>query len=266
MSQPEPTVQADPYTHLPQLRGCLTPAEQSALRLTPQTLAVWDAQACAGGLPPDWRWSEQQIEASRQAVLAPVLGPVLGGGPTPAPPPQDLWVFGYGSLMWDPAIHFSELRRAALPGHARRFSFQALMGRGTPERPALMLALEPADAAGTNDCHGLVFRIPAALAAEESALLWRREMIRGGYLPRLLPLRTPQGPVQALVFLANPGHESYIGALPLAQAAATIAVASGRLGRNRDYLSQLDAQLLRLGIADSYIHQLWAAVQALPSD
>ena len=261
-------MQADPYAHLPQLRGCLTPAEQSALRLTPQALAVWDAQASAGGLPLDWRWSEQQIEASRLAVL----GPVLSSGASPACPAQDLWVFGYGSLMWDPAIHFSELRRAVLPGHARRFSFEALMGRGTPERPALMLALEPepvADADADADvagCQGLVFRIPAALAAEESALLWRREMIRGGYVPRLLPLRTPQGPVQALVFLANPGHASYVGVLPLAQAAATIAVASGRLGRNRDYLAQLDAQLLRLGIADGYIHQLWAAVRALSPD
>ncbi len=242
-------MEPDPYAHLPQLRGCLTPAASSALRVTPQHLAAWDAQASARGLPPDWRWSEQQIEASRCAVLG------------TAPPQHDLWVFGYGSLMWDPAMHFCELRRAELPGHARRFSYQTLMGRGTPERPALMLTLEPGAAEAC--CQGLVFRISAALAAEESALLWRREMVRGGYLPRLLPVHTPQGTVQALAFLANPAHPGYVGALPLAQSAATIAVASGQLGRNRDYLAQLDAQLLRLGIADAYIHSLWAAVQAL---
>ncbi|MES2717509.1 MAG: gamma-glutamylcyclotransferase [Pseudomonadota bacterium] len=238
---------ADPYAHLPHLRGCLTPVAQSALRVTPQALAAWDAQACARGLPPDWRWSEQQIEASRCALL--------GAGPSP----QDLWVFGYGSLMWDPAMHFSEVRRAELAGHARRFSYRTLMGRGTPERPALMLTLEPA----ADCCHGLVFRIPAALAAEETAMLWRREMVRGGYCPQQLAVCTPQGPVQALAFLSNRAHPGYIGELPLAESAAIIAAAAGQLGRNRDYLAQLDAQLLRLGIADDYIHRLWAAVQAL---
>ncbi len=188
-------------------------------------------------------------------------------------PSGPLWVFGYGSLMWDPALHFCELRRAELPGHARRFSYRTLMGRGTPERPALMLTLEScggdagADAAGSGDsgasCHGLVFRVPAALAAEESALLWRREMIRGGYRPTLLPVHTPQGPVLAVAFLANPAHPGYVGELPLAEVAATIAVAEGQIGRNRDYLRQLDAQLLCLGLDDPYVHRLWAAVQAL---
>ena len=243
---------ADPYAHLPHLRGCLTPATQSALRATPQTVATWDAHACARGLPTDWRWSDQQIEASRRALL----GSRLAG--------QDLWVFGYGSLMWDPAIHFTEVRRADLPGHARRFCYRTLMGRGTPERPALMLSLEPEPGRGC--CHGLAFRIPAALAEEESAMLWRREMLRGGYLPQLLPVATPQGPVQALAFLSNPAHPGYIGELPLSESAAIIAAAAGQLGRNLDYLRQLDQQLLRLGIADPYIHALWAAVQAVAVD
>jgi cation transport protein ChaC len=250
----------DPFAHLPQLRDCLTPAAQSALRVTPQHLAEWDRQASARGLPPDWRWSEQQIEASRCALLG------------QAPPQEDLWVFGYGSLMWDPAIHFSELRRAALAGHARRFSYRTLMGRGTPERPALMLTLEPrpepglAAAPAAACCQGLVFRVPAALAQHESTVLWRREMVRGGYLPRLLPVATPQGPVQALVFLCNPAHPGHVGELSLQESAAIIATAAGQLGRNRDYLRQLHAQLLRLEVADDYIHQLWAAVQALAPD
>ncbi len=240
---------ADPYVHLPELRGCLTHAADSTLRLTPEALAQWDAQAQARGLPPDWRWTEQQIQASRCACL----------GEAPA---EDLWIFGYGSLMWDPAVHFCEVRRAELPGHRRLFSYRTQMGRGTPEQPALMLTLEPGDGC----CHGLAFRIDAALAEQESAALWRREMIRGGYLPTLLPVHTPQGPVQALVFLANPAHPNHVGELPLDASAAIIARAEGPLGRNRDYLRQLDAQLLRLGVEDAYIHRLWAAVQALAPD
>jgi cation transport protein ChaC len=240
----------DPFLHLPELRGRVTPPEASTLRLTPQTLAAWDAQALARGLPPEWRWSTQQIEDSRCACLGPART-------------QDLWVFGYGSLMWDPAIHFTELRRADLPGQARRFCFRTLMGRGTPEHPALMLSLE---AAGGGHCQGLAFRIPAGQVPHEAGFLWRREMVRGGYLPALLPVQTPQGPLQALVFLSNPQHPSHCGELPLAESAAIIATAAGQLGRNSHYLRQLDAQLLRLGVDDPYIHRLWAAVQALAPD
>lgn len=245
---PERTVHADPFVHLPELRGCLTPVAESPLRLTPASLAAWDRQAQALGMPPDWRWSDAQVEASRCAVLG------------DWPPGQDLWVFGYGSLMWDPAIHFSELRRAELPGHARRFCYRTLMGRGTPDRPALMLSLE---ACAAGNCHGLVFRVPAAQLQEESSALWRREMVRGGYLPTLLDVHTPQGLVQALVFLSNPAHPGHCGEMPLDESAAIIATAVGQIGRNRDYLRQLDAQLLRMGIDDPYIHRLWAAVQSL---
>jgi cation transport protein ChaC len=245
-------MQPDPFLHLPELRGRVKPPELSTLRMSPQTLAAWDAQAQARGLPPDWRWTEQQIEASRCACLDSAL----------AQDQDDLWVFAYGSLMWDPAIHFCELRRAELPGHQRRFSYRTEMGRGTPQHPALMLALEP----GQGHCSGLVFRIAAPLAAQESALLWRREMIRGGYLPSLLPVHTPQGPVQALAFLTNPAHPGHVGELPLHESAAIIATAEGQLGRNRDYLRQLDAQLQCLGLDDPYVRQLWAAVQALAPD
>jgi cation transport protein ChaC len=247
----DPHDPADPFRHLPQLRGCVTPAADSALRVTPELLATWDAQAQARGLPADWRWNDAQIEASRLATL----------GDWPAG--EDLWVFGYGSLMWDPAIHFTELRRADLPGQARRFCFRTLMGRGTPEHPALMLSLE---AAGGGHCQGLAFRIPAGQVPHEAGFLWRREMVRGGYLPALLPVQTPQGPLQALVFLSNPQHPSHCGELPLAESAAIIATAAGQLGRNSHYLRQLDAQLLRLGVDDPYIHRLWAAVQALAPD
>ena len=164
----------DPFTHLPQLRGRLTPAHESALRVTPDMLAVWDQRAREQGRPADWRLADAQREDTRRAVLA------------DHGQPQDLWVFGYGSLMWDPGFHFAEVRQADLPGYQRRFSYRITGGRGTPERPALMLALERL--AGC--CSGLVFRIPAEAVEAESQILWRREMIRGGYCPTLLPMAT----------------------------------------------------------------------------
>jgi glutathione-specific gamma-glutamylcyclotransferase len=230
----------DAFEHVPGLRGRLTAARDSALRVTPEVLAAWDQRALELGRGAGWRLAEQEIEASRQRLLGSVdLS-------------QGLWVYAYGSLMWDPGFHFAELRLAELDGYRRRFSYRTHLGRGTPEVPALMLSLE----ARAGRCRGLAFRITGELAGEESKLLWRREMIRGGYCPALLPVDTPQGPVSALVFTANTGHADYLGELPLAETAATIASACGVLGSNREYLEQLAAQLDALGIGDDYIDAL----------
>ena len=236
----------DAYCHLPQLRDRIAPAATSTLRLTPEVLAQWDERARVEGRGVDWRWSDAQLEATRQALL----GPLDDG--------EDLWVFGYGSLMWDPDIHFCEVRLAELPRHRRRFSHRTRLGRGSSERPGLMLTLEP----GEGGCTGLVFRVEAALADHESALLWRREMLRGIYRPCLLPVHTPQGRVSALVFAANPAHADHVGELPLPETAAIIARASGVLGSNLQYLEQLVRQLEHLGLCDDYLKQLLACARA----
>ncbi len=247
---PPPADCGDAYCHLPQLRERIAPASTSALRVTPQVMALWDQRALAQGQGADWRLCDAQLEATRLALL----GPLDEG--------EDLWVFGYGSLMWDPGIHFSELRLAELPRHRRRFSHRTEMGRGSPECPGLMLSLEP----GEGGCTGLAFRIDAALAEHESALLWRREMLRGIYSPQLLPVRTPQGEVRALVFAANAAHADHVGELPLRDTAAVIARASGVLGSNRHYLEQLVRQLEHLGLRDDYLHRLLLQVQALDAE
>jgi len=90
------------FIHLPELAGRLTPADACGLRLTDEELAAWDAQARLQGLPADWRLSTQEVERSRQAVLAGQDG-------------EDLWVFAYGSLMWNPRIHFQVVRRCHEP-------------------------------------------------------------------------------------------------------------------------------------------------------
>lgn len=247
LRQPGATLTSDAFAHLPALRDRVTPAQQSALRVTPDVLAQWDERARALGQPENWRLSEQQIEDSRRAVLGNLASA------------QDLWIFGYGSLMWDPGVHFAEVRLAALQGYERRFNFRTVLGRGTPQRPALMLSLEPA--AGC--CKGLAFRIAADLAEAESVLLWRREMIRGGYCPLMLALTTPQGNVTALVFASNRAHASYAGGLSLHDSAAIIATACGVIGSNRDYLERLAAQLAALQIEDSYVERLLEQVRRL---
>jgi len=244
---PDPT--PDAFEHLPGLRGKLTPAEQSTLRATPEFLARWDERALSRGLPADWRLSDEQLEASRRALL----GGHLGG--------RDLWIYGYGSLMWDPGFHFAEVRLAHLPGYQRRFTYWTRLARGTPERPALMLTLE--QVAGDCRCSGLVFRIAGDLVDTESGMLWRREMLRGGYCPALLPISTPQGPLTALVFACNRAHADYAGEMPLDETAAIIAAAAGVIGSNRDYLEQMARQLDALQIADDYVEQLLQRVRSV---
>jgi cation transport protein ChaC len=236
----------DAYVHLPHLRGRLTPAELSTLRGTWARIAEWDERARQRGFSPGWRWSDQQLEDTRRALL----GPTLAAG-------QDLWVYGYGSLMWDPSFHFTEVRLAHLDGYARRFTYWTRIARGTRERPALMLTLEQQHGVHSAcRCTGLAFRIAADAAEVESAMLWRREMLRGGYCPELLPVSTPQGPVTALVFACNHAHDDYAGEMSLDETAAIIAVASGVIGTNREYLEQMAQQLAAMGICDDYVEQL----------
>lgn len=237
-----------PFAHLPDLRDRVKPAHVSELRVTPEVLAQWDERARELGRPPNWRLPDHEREASRHALLGPM------------PPARDLWVFAYGSLMWDPGILFAEVRLAALRGFGRRFSYKTTSGRGSPQAPALMLAIERQEGAC---CEGLAFRVPAGMADHESAILWRREMVRGSYAPALLPLSTPQGEVEALVFTSDPACAEYAGELPLAETVALIASGCGPLGSNLDYLEQLAAQLAALDLHDPYIARLMDGVQGL---
>ncbi len=235
----------DAFKYLPDLRSRLTPPDQSLVRITPHILAQWDAHARELGQPDDWRVPDQQREDDRRVFLGRDAGT------------RDLWIYSYGSLMWDPGLHFSEVRLADLAGYQRRFTFRSRLGRGSPDHPALMLSLERRD---TGCCRGLVFRIAAELVDTESAILWRREMIRGTYRPMWLPIDTPQGPLTAVVFGSNPAHCDYVGELPLDETASIISRASGMIGSNQQYLEHLATQLRALSIEDTYIETLMRQV------
>lgn len=240
---------ADPFAHLPGLRGRLTPPDKSEYRATREVLASWDERARKLGLPPNWRRSDERLEEIRRAALR------------DRDTSEDLWVYAYGSLMWDPGLLFEEVRLADADGYQRRFTSKITIGRGSPDRPALMLSLHP----HRGSCRGLAFRIAADLVEEESAILWRREMLLGGYSALLVPVNTPQGPITALVFAANTAHSSYVEELPLNETADLIAKGSGVMGTNREYLEQLASQLKALEIDDPYVHQLLECVRNVAS-
>lgn len=175
---------------------------------------------------------------------------------TVRPPDDQCWVFAYGSLMWNPVFTPVENRAGTLHGFHRRFCFWIHAGRAAPHCPGLMMGLLPG-----GSCRGVLLRIAPHEAKDELALLWRREMVTGAYVPRLLPIRTTHGTVRAVTFIANPRHPTFAGALPPADIARAIAGASGPLGRNRDYLHRTVDALRRHGIPDRGLERLEQDVQ-----
>ncbi len=163
----------------------------------------------------------------------------------------DVWLFAYGSLIWNPLIHFVEKRVGTARGYHRRFCLWSHTGRGTAARPGLTLGLERGGC-----CRGVAYRIAEAQAAPELELIWRREMLTGAYAPRWLKLETASGPLHAIAFLMNRCHTRYAGRLPEEQVVAAIAEAHGPLGACATYLFNTVAHLDELGIADRRLRHL----------
>lgn len=235
----------DPFRHHPELRGKIRPAADSFFR--DMDLALIDARAAEAGRPGGWRTPCDVREAARRDWLEGHWN-------------RDLWVFGYGSLMWDPAIEIAEIRHARCSGFQRCFCLWDVGGRGSPQQPGLMLAI---DTGGT--CEGLAFRIEAEKLDHETFVLFRREMIASVYRPTWLKLETALGPIKALGFAADRTHERIVPDIPVDEQARMIAGASGLLGTNFDYLSDTQAHLDLLGIVDPYVADLHARAQALRS-
>lgn len=188
--------------------------------------------------------------------------------PTPIPPAApkvpsgrpvvegDLWVFGYGSLMWRPGFDYVEARGAMLRGYHREFCVYSHRHRGTPERPGLVLGL---DRGGC--CRGVAFRVAAENVDAVVAYLAEREMVNNTYAPRMLPAETDKGPISAYAFVVRRDHPQYAGKLGVDAAAALIMQGQGISGLNRDYLINTVRQLETLGFADRRLHVLLAEVR-----
>lgn len=192
--------------------------------------------------------SEEELQASRRRWLA------------SHPEGTDLWVFGYGSLIWHPAIHYVERRSARLDGFSRRFCLWTPVGRGSPECPGLVLGLMPGPV-----CEGIAYRIAGDQVDAESDILWRREMLGDGYQPCWVKLDTARGVVHALTFVINPGHERFAGDLSLEAVAQAVAHAEGALGSNRDYLFNTLKHLHDEGLRDPALEALAEQVEQLSS-
>ncbi len=231
MAKSEP---CDPFRYLPDLRPHIEDPSGSRYRDIDYT--VLDRAVANGGT--SWRRSDDEREATRKVALT-------------GRSSMDLWVFAYGSLMWDPGIHFSEIRRAWASGYHRSFCLRSDIGRGSKERPGLMAALDTG-----GECQGLAFRITAADIDGETHLLWRREMIAHAYIPRFIDLQTPQGPLEALAFVMDQNAPRYVPGLSLAETARFIGTGKGPIGTSLEYLDSLVAHFAVLDIVDDELAEL----------
>jgi cation transport protein ChaC len=172
-------------------------------------------------------------------------------------PQQDLWVFAYGSLIWNPLIHFAEHRAVRLHGFHRRFCLRSRGARGTVEQPGLVLGL---DYGGC--CNGVAFRIEAARARHEMKMIWRREMVLGSYKPRWVSIRSGQPTLRAVTFVVNHAHPHYAGSLCDDEIVRTLATACGKFGSCADYLMQTVESLASHGVEDTHLERLRRRVLA----
>ncbi|GGF40204.1 gamma-glutamylcyclotransferase [Aliidongia dinghuensis] len=175
-------------------------------------------------------------------------------------PEGDLWVFAYGSLMWDPGFPHEAILPAEVEGLTRAFCVRSEGHRGTVAAPGLVVGLLPG-----GRCRGLAIKADGRHKAATLDYLWRREMaLADGYVPRRVIARLDDGrSIEALTFVADLEHAAYAGGLPVEEAARRIATATGQRGTNRDYFERTLAQLVRLGIEDLGLARLGQAIVAL---
>jgi len=233
----------DPFLHHPELRGAIADPLESFFRaFTTSDLA---AKSKALGLTAKWWYPDEKREAMRAHTLA-------------GRREDDLWVFAYGSLMWDPAFCFAEVRHGSVGDHARRFILKDVFGgRGTRKTPGLMAALDKGPG-----CDGLLFRIARDDIEEETEVLWRREQVGPAYSAAFIEATAGDRPVTALAFVADYDAELIEPDLTREEQVRFLATGTGFLGSSLDYLRNIDKKFAALGIRDEEVASLLREAEA----
>ncbi|WP_294622119.1 gamma-glutamylcyclotransferase [uncultured Roseovarius sp.] len=172
-----------------------------------------------------------------------------------------MWVFGYGSLVWNPGFNVAERVIATLPDYHRSFCMRSIHHRGSEEAPGLVLALDAMEGAR---CHGVALSVAQGEEAQTLDYLRERELVSAAYLERMLDIELADGRVvEAVTYVIDPDHVQYCGGLDLEEQARIIAAAVGGRGPNTEYLYNTAAHLHELGIRDAELDWLAARVRHL---
>lgn len=184
-------------------------------------------------------------------------------------PTSELWIFAYGSLIWNPLFPYLQRHVVTVEGWQRQFCLLAPVGRGTIENPGLVLGLEKSDqlslalgnlpqqGSQADLTQGIVYRLPINENLEsELLLLWRREMVVGSYIPTWVKVKNSSQEIEALAFTVNSKHPAYVNNLSTKEIVESLATAKGILGSSAEYLSHTVQGLLAEGIEDEKLIEL----------
>ena len=219
-------------------------AELRREHLTPENVERFESYLRTQGI-------ELRSPEERAASLRRILARVGAG--------EDVWLFGYGSLMWNPACEVAESRPARIHGFHRRFCLWNTFGRGTPEKPGLMLALEPG-----GSCGGIALRIAAEKLESELAAVWAREMTTSSYAARWVRVRSAGATAfDAVTFVVNPASARYAGRLSHEETVRLLAQGAGPFGTSRGYLEGVVRELEQRGLRDRAMRALLRDIERL---
>jgi len=177
----------------------------------------------------------------------------------PRVPRGDLWVFGYGSLMWSPHFRYVEKSPAMLHGYHRALCILSRRHRGTAERPGLVMGLCPG-----GSCWGMAFKVERARVSRTLGVLWQREMPRKVYVPRLVAVRVRRGRlVTALAFIADRAHPAVVREMDLRSRAELVAQGVGERGHCTDYVRRTLEHMYALGVTDPHLARVLETAEAI---
>lgn len=172
-----------------------------------------------------------------------------------------MWVFGYGSLLWNPGFPVARREIATLQGYARSFCMSSIHHRGTEEAPGLVLALDETAGAA---CQGLALAVQTGQEDQTLAYLRERELVSSAYLERDLRVGLHSGEeVEAVTYVIDPHHEQYCGGMALERQAQIIATAVGGRGPNTEYLYNTAEHLSEIGLGDAELEWLMMRVRQI---
>jgi glutathione-specific gamma-glutamylcyclotransferase len=175
---------------------------------------------------------------------------------------DDIWVFGYGSLMWRPGFPYQERGPARIRGYHRSLCVYSYVHRGTPQQPGLVLGLDRGGA-----CRGIAFRVAASDATDVIAYLRAREQATMVYLEKHLTAHLPDGRrVRALGYVVDQRHEQYAGKLPVEEVLRLVRRGVGVSGANPEYVVSTYRHLEEMGVADALLAQISLALAAQAQD
>lgn len=176
-------------------------------------------------------------------------------------PRGDLWVFGYGSLMWSPEFPYADRKTARVHGYHRALCILSSRYRGTPEKPGLVMGL-----CRGGSCWGMAYRVHNGQAKEVLDTLWKREMLNFVYAPKFVPVSVGNQRVQALTFVADTSHRLFVGELDVDGRAKLVAQGVGQRGRCVDYIRNTLDHMRGLGVHDPHLARILDAALMLATD